>query len=107
MSDPRHPARVLDATLAAGSFMLFACGDVVDQVGEPTTAAQPAFFGVHVQKGEVKLIAYTSIPCSNISFAAMVLSNPPDRSPTALIFVFFVEECIFLKVAAKMYLLYY
>jgi hypothetical protein len=42
MSDPRHPARVLDATLAAGSFMLFACGDVVDQVGEPTTAAQPA-----------------------------------------------------------------
>jgi hypothetical protein len=51
-------------------------------------AAHPAFFGVQVQKGEIKLIAYNSIPCSNISLAARVLSSPPDRSPTAFIFVF-------------------
>jgi formylglycine-generating enzyme required for sulfatase activity len=42
MSDPRHLVRVFGAILAAGSFLIFACGDVVDEVGEPTTVAQPA-----------------------------------------------------------------
>ena len=42
MTDPRHLARVLGAILAAGSFVLFACGDVAEQIGEATTVAQPA-----------------------------------------------------------------
>ena len=42
MPDPRHLARVLGAILAAGSFVLFACGDVAEQIGEATTVAQPA-----------------------------------------------------------------
>ena len=56
------------------------------------TAAQPAFFGVQVQNGEVKLIASTSIPCSSISFAASVLSNPPEISPIARIFFFSITK---------------
>ncbi len=42
MSDPRHLARVFGVILAAGSFVLFACGDVAEQVEETTTVAQPA-----------------------------------------------------------------
>lgn len=42
MSDPRHLARVLGALIAASSFVLFACGDLVEQIGEATTVAQPA-----------------------------------------------------------------
>jgi hypothetical protein len=47
------------------------------------TAAHPDFFGVQVQKGDVKLMAKISTPCSSINLAARVLSSPPDRSPTA------------------------
>lgn len=41
MFAPRHLERVFVAIIAMVSLMLFACGDVVDQVGEPTSA-QPA-----------------------------------------------------------------
>jgi hypothetical protein len=59
-----------------------------------TAAAHPAFLGVQVQKGEVKLTAYNSIPCSSINLAARVLSKPPDNRPTALILARVFKESI-------------
>ncbi len=76
-------------TISRYSFLNATCLSAISpsSLTAVTTAGHPALFGVQVQKGEVKLIAYTSIPCSNISFADSVLSSPPDRSPMALILV--------------------
>ena len=80
MSDPRHPARVLDASLAAGSFTLFACGDVVDQVGEPTTAAQPASTPGSGEQVAVQATA-TLLPTPTI-IQIRTTNSPPPPPPT-------------------------
>ncbi len=55
---------------------------------DPSVCCTPWFFWGTCTNGEVKSIAWSSIFYSKINLAARVLSNPPDKRPTALIFVF-------------------
>ncbi len=80
MSDPRHPARVVGAMLAVGSFMLFACGDVVEQVGEPTTAAQPA--STHESGEQVAVQATATLLPTPAIIQIRPTNTPPPPPPT-------------------------
>jgi formylglycine-generating enzyme required for sulfatase activity len=80
MSDPRHLARVFGALIAAGSFALFACGDVVEQIGEATTVAQPASPG---ESGEQAVAEATAtLPPTPTVIQIRPTNTPPPPPPT-------------------------
>jgi formylglycine-generating enzyme required for sulfatase activity len=78
MCDPRHLARVFGAMLAAGSFVIFACGDVVEEVREPTTAAQPA----GTIEGDAQAIAGATPTPTIIQIRPTNTPPPPPPTPT-------------------------
>lgn len=79
MSEPRHVQRVFVAALVVASFILFACGDVVDQVGEPT-AAQPVS---PAEGGDQAVAQATQTPSPTvIQILPTNTPPPPPRTPT-------------------------
>jgi formylglycine-generating enzyme required for sulfatase activity len=77
MSDPRHLQRVFVAMLAISSFILFACGDVVDQVGEPTVA-QPTG---PADSGDQVAAQATRTPTPTV-IQILPTDTPPPPPPT-------------------------
>ncbi len=74
MSDPGRLQRPLVVMFAIASFMLFACGDVVDQVGEPS-AAQPTS---SAESGSQALAQATPTPTPTV-----IQIRPTDTPPLA------------------------